>query len=156
MEGTLGYRWLNMEDLKMIEEGQGVEGETGVGQGAGEGGQELEADRDQETEEENDQGVAGERSLAQDVGTGQGHETRANRDQHQRTGLSPDLVINPCLGKSQDHGISPGPDLGTRSRDHVTISQDRGTRNRYRGINQDQLINPSPDPDPGQVVVTTN
>merc|ERR1712007_426988 len=158
----MGYRWLNMEDLKMIEEGQGVEGETGAGQGAGEGGQELEADRDQETEEENDQGVAGERSLAQDVGTGQDHEIRANLDQHQRTGLSPNLEvnlcreINPCLGKSQDHGISPGPDRGTRSRDHVTISQDRGTRSRYHGINQDQLINPSPDPDPGQVVVTTN
>jgi len=149
----------------MIEEEQGVEGETGVDQGAGGEGHEQEAGRDQETEEENDQGVAGERSRAQDAGTGQDHEIRVNPDQPRRTGPSPnlevnlchgislDLVINLCLGKSQDHGISPGPDQGTRNLDHVTINQDRGTRSRYHGINQDQLINLSPDP--GQVVAMT-
>merc|ERR1712179_595077 len=138
-----GYRWPNMEDLKMIEEEQGVEGETGVGQGAGGGGPEQEAGQDQETEEENDQEVAGGRSRAQDAGTGQDHEIRVNPDQPRRTGPSPnlevnlchgislDLVINLCLGKSQDHGI----------------------RSRYHGINQDQLINLSPDP--GQVVAMT-
>jgi len=151
----------------MIEEGLGVEGETGVDQGAGEGGQELEADRDQETEEENDQGVAGERSRAQDAGTGQGHEIRVNPDQPQRTGpsqnlvvnlcrgISPDLVINPCLGKSPDHGRSPGPDQGTRSRDQGTTSQDRVIRSRYQGKNQDRWTSQSPGPDPGQVVVMT-
>jgi len=149
----------------MIEEEQGVEGETGVDQGAGGEGHEQEAGRDQETEEENDQGVAGERSRAQDAGTGQDHEIRVNPDQPRRTGPSPnlevnlchgislDLVINLCLGKSQDHGISLGPDQGTRNLDHVTINQDRGTRSRYHGINQDQLINLSPDP--GQVVAMT-
>jgi len=149
----------------MIEEEQGVEGETGVDQGAGGEGHEQEAGRDQETEEENDQEVAGGRSRAQDAGTGQDHEIRVNPDQPRRTGPSPnlevnlchgislDLVINLCLGKSQDHGISPGPDQGTRNLDHVTINQDRGTRSRYHGINQDQLINLSPDP--GQVVAMT-
>jgi len=149
----------------MIEEEQGVEGETGVDQGAGGEGHEQEAGRDQETEEGNDQEVAGGRSRAQDAGTGQDHEIRVNPDQPRRTGPSPnlevnlchgislDLVINLCLGKSQDHGISPGPDQGTRNLDHVTINQDRGTRSLYHGINQDQLINLSPDP--GQVVAMT-
>ena len=125
----------------MIEEEQGVEGETGVDQGAGGEGHEQEAGRDQETEEENDQGVAGERSRAQDAGTGQGHEIRVNPDQPQRTGLSPnleinlcrgissDLMINLCLGRSQDHKISPGPDhQGTRNLDQVSKIQDRLTR----------------------------
>merc|ERR1712179_592938 len=142
-----GYRWPNMGDLKMIEEEQGVEGEMGVDQGAGGEGHEQEAGRDQETEEESDQEVAGGRSRAQDAGTGQDHEIRVNPDQPRRTGPSPNLEVNLC------HGISPGPDQGTRNLDHVTTNQDRGTRSLYHGINQDQLINLSPDP--GQVVAMT-
>merc|ERR1712179_278868 len=119
-----GYRWPNMGDLKMIEEEQGVEGEIGVDQGAGGEGHEQEAGRDQETEEESDQEVAGGRSRAQDAGTGQDHEIRVNPDQPRRTGPSPnlevnlchgislDLVINLCLGKSQDQLINLSPDPG--------------------------------------------
>jgi len=170
-----------MEDLKTIGEGLGVEGETEVGQGVGEGGQEPGAGRDQGIEEERGQEVAGEKSQAQDAGTGQGHETRVNPDQSPKTGrgqspnleknlgleISLDLVINLSRWKNLDHGISPdqdqrtrsrdhgteSQDQGTRSRDHRTESQDQGTRSPYREINQDRLVNPSPDP--GQVVVMT-
>merc|ERR1712013_329317 len=104
-------------------------------------------------EEERGQEVAGEKSQAQDAGTGQGHETRVNPDQSPKTGqgqspnleknlgleISQDLVINLSRWKNLDHGISP--------------SQDQGTRSPYREINQDRLVNLSPDP--GQVVVMT-
>ena len=156
-----------MEDLKTIGEGLGVEGGTEVGQGVGEGGQEPGAGRDQGIEEERGQEVAGEKSQAQDAGTGQGHETRVNPDQPPKTGqgqspnleknlgleISLDLVINLSRWKNLDHGISPDQDQGTKSRDPGTESQDQGTRSPYREINQDRLVNLSPDP--GQVVVMT-